>query len=105
MHEPAACTPSDFLTTCTGSPCVSGQCACDPGWGGAFCSELRLLPVNAARIGYRRALPDGPGGAAQNVSSCPSTCHVAFKLRYDTTFGEASLRGVVPPSGYIFIDL
>lgn len=62
------CEASPSGIGASGNATATG-CACDPGWGGAFCSELRLLPVNASRIGYRRALPDGPGGAAQNVSS------------------------------------
>ena len=50
-------------------------CVCGPGWGGNYCSELQLLPVNASQLGYRRTTPDGPGGAAQNASSWGASVH------------------------------
>ena len=36
------CTQSNFLTTCTGSPCVSGRCLCDAGWIGRSCGKAKL---------------------------------------------------------------
>ena len=42
----------------------SGQCRCDAAWGGPRCSELQLLPVDAARPGLRLVDPQG-----RNVST------------------------------------
>ena len=37
-----SCVPDDFLSDCTGSPCVNGTCQCDPGFTGTNCATAQL---------------------------------------------------------------
>ena len=53
--------------------CVSGTCACDPGWKGAHCGQLDLLPNNSSRhFAYRplpRPLPTPTVGATTTTTT------------------------------------
>ena len=50
----------------------SGACACDPGWGGATCGRLALLPVaDRAAEGYKNASVSSWGGSIVMVDDSP----------------------------------
>lgn len=38
---------------------ATGRCTCDPGWTGARCGMMKLLPVNRSRVGYREVSSAG----------------------------------------------
>ena len=64
--------------------CVNGTCDCDPGWKGAHCGQLDLLPNNSSgHFAYRPPAPAGAAapywnswGASQPLRDAAGTYHL-----------------------------